>query len=113
MLEPSMSYGVGRMKLNELEALLERVLVPVEPSARFAQRLKARLVTLRGAEPGESWVLLAGLLLAVVAAVAWLSVAIRLALGVLALLGIVQGSRRRPSSVSLPPAGLTGPRGSR
>jgi hypothetical protein len=89
-----MGYGVGRLKLNELESLLERVLVPVEPSARFAHRLKARLVTLQGAGPGEGWVLLAGILVAVLLAVAWLSVALRIALGILALLGIVQRSRR-------------------
>ncbi|HET7010821.1 MAG TPA: hypothetical protein VFI11_08610 [Anaerolineales bacterium] len=89
-----MSAGVGRMKVNELERWLERVLVPVEPSDRFAQRLKARLVTLQGAGPGEGWVLLAAVLMGVVMTVAWMGVALRIALGVLALLGIVQGSRR-------------------
>ncbi|OGT27790.1 MAG: hypothetical protein A2Z17_00180 [Gammaproteobacteria bacterium RBG_16_66_13] len=90
-----MGYGVGRMRLNDIETLLERVLVPVEPSGQFAQRLKARLVTLSGAGPGEGWVILAGVLVAVVVLVAWLGVALRVALGILALLGIVQSSRRK------------------
>src|SRR3989337_1966797 len=95
-----MSASFGRLKLNELEAWLERVLVPVEPSDRFAQRLKARLVTLRGAGPGEGWAILAIVLMGVVLMIAWLSVALRVALGVLALLGIVQSSGRRGSQAS-------------
>jgi hypothetical protein len=90
-----MGVSAGRLKMNEIESLLERVLVPVEPSRQFAQRLKARLVTLSGAGPGEGWVVLAGVLVAVVVLVAWLGVALRVALGILALLGIVQSSRRK------------------
>ncbi len=91
----SLGYGIGRLKVNELEAWLERVLVPVEPSSRFAQRLKARLVTLSRAGPSSGWITIGVVLTGVVVAVAWMGLALRVALGVLAVLGLVQSRRRR------------------
>ena len=91
----SVGYGFGRLKVNELEAWLERVLVPVEPSQRLAQRLKARLVTLSRAGPASGWVTIGVVLTGVVVAVVWMGLALRTALGILALLGLVQSRRRR------------------
>jgi hypothetical protein len=89
--------------MNELESWLQRVLVPVEPSERLAHKLKARLVTLRRAGPADGWMILGLVLTVVVLLVAWMGITLRVALGLLALLGVVKGSRRgksRPSSVA-------------
>jgi broad specificity phosphatase PhoE len=80
---------------NELEAWLARVLVPVEPSERFAQRLKARLVTLRRAGPAHGWVAVGLVVAVVVLAVSWMGLALRIAVGILALLGFVQSRQKR------------------
>ena len=96
----SLGYGIGRLKVNELEAWLGRVLVPVEPSERLAQKLKARLVTLSRAGPADGWMILGLVLTGVVLAVAWMGIALRVALGVLALLGLVKGGQRRKSPQS-------------
>src|SRR5512147_565533 len=99
-----MSASAGRLKMNELESWLQRVLVPVEPSARLAQKLKARLVTLRRSGPADGWMILGLVLTVVVLLVAWMGIALRVALGLLALLGLVKGGQRqksRQSSVSV------------
>jgi len=100
----SVGYGFGRLKVNELEAWLERVLVPVEPSQRLAQRLKARLVTLSRAGPASGWVTIGVVLTGVVVAVVWMGLALRTALGILALLGLVQSRRRRAGGAQPEPS---------
>jgi hypothetical protein len=95
-----MSASAGRLKMNELESWLQRVLVPVEPSERLAQKLKARLVTLRRAGPADGWMILGLVLTVVVLLVAWMGITLRVALGILALLGLVNGGPRNKSRQS-------------
>ena len=88
-------FGSRRLKVSELEAWLGQVMVPVEPRERFATRLRAKLVELRGARPTQGWVvLLAGVALVLAAAI-WLGAAMRLLLAGLTLVGLLANRSRR------------------
>jgi hypothetical protein len=79
----------GSISRRRLEELLEQVLVPVEPDLRFVRRLRARLVHYQGTGMGPLWMLVFGLAVATVVAVASLGLTLRVLLGFLGLLGIV------------------------
>ncbi len=87
-------FGTRRLKPSELEAWLGQVMVPVEPRERFARRLRATLVELRGARPTQGWVtLLAGVAIVLAAAI-WLGAAVRLILAALAIFGVLANRRK-------------------
>ena len=87
-------FGTRRLKPSELEAWLGQVMVPVEPRERFARRLRATLVELRGARPTRGWVTLLAGVAVVLAAAIWLGAAVRLILAVLTIFGVLANRRR-------------------
>ena len=87
--------GVYGMAFSEkqLEGMLRQVLVPVEPSPQFVKRLQGRLVHVRGSDDPNVWTLVVvGVGLMLVAA-AWMGLALRLALALVGVLGLL-GQRR-------------------
>jgi len=89
------AFGAQRLKPADLEVLLGRVMVPVEPEERFATRLRARLIELRGARPARGWVTLAAVVGLGVAAAIWLGTAMRLVIAGMTILSFVASRRRR------------------
>jgi len=87
---------------QEIESLLRQALVPVEPSRQFVRRLRARLVRYEGSSTSTLWAIVAGLAIALVVIIAGFSVALRLFLGILTLVGLLE--RRQPSSEGQPAA---------
>lgn len=55
--EPEVASGDRKNMLDrkQLEGWLSEALIPVEPSARFLRRLRARLVTYYGDKPFSGW----------------------------------------------------------
>jgi hypothetical protein len=92
---------VGGLKRGQLEAWLEKALVPVEPSPVFIRQLQARLVTVRGDRAISPWMLVLVVLTSLVLLASWLNVATRIVLGLLSLFGLMERSRlqraRRPA----------------
>ena len=88
-------FGTRRLKISELEAWLGKVMVPVEPRERYATRLRATLVELRGARPTRGWVTLIASVGLVLAAAIWLGAAMRLILVALAIIGVLANRRRK------------------
>ena len=86
-------FGTRRLKPSELEAWLGQVMVPVEPRERFARRLRARLIELRGARPARGWVTLLAGVGVVLAAAIWMGAAVRLILAVLTIFGVLANRR--------------------
>ena len=95
-----MGMGKQQSKLDrkDLESWLERVLVPVEPNPEFIQHLRARLIRVRGDNPLHPWLVITVCVSAVLLLTTWMSVAVRILVGVLSLLGILQRSARREAS---------------
>lgn len=82
---------------EQMERMLRRVLVPVEPNPQFVTRLRARLVRVQGRDGRNLWTLaLVGFGLILLAAT-WMGLALRL---VLALVGIFGLLGRRPTSAT-------------
>jgi hypothetical protein len=84
---------------EQIEGWLKRVLVPVEPSPQFINRLRGRLVHVRGERGINLWtmvVLGVGLLLVVSA---WMGLALRLLLALIGVIGVYSQRRaqRAPS----------------
>lgn len=75
-----------------LEAKLESVLVPIEPSEKFIGKLQARLIRLRGTGGFSPWMAVVVLATAVLLLATWLSLTLRMVLALLGLLGVA--SRR-------------------
>jgi hydrogenase/urease accessory protein HupE len=78
---------------QQLEGMLRRVLVPVEPSPQFVTRLRGRLVHLRGGDGPSVWTLVAigvGLILVIAT---WMGLALRMALALVGIFGLL-GNRR-------------------
>jgi hypothetical protein len=78
---------------EQLEGMLRRVLVPVEPSPQFVTRLHGRLVLVQGRGGADVWTLVVvgvGLVLLVAA---WLGFALRLVLAFVGIFGWL-GNRR-------------------
>ena len=91
------------MDSRTLEGLLQQALTPVEPSSRFVQTLRARLVAIQGGGMSPAWTLLFAAAVAALLTIASLGLALRVLLGLLSLLGIIsrrpKGGRRRTSPV--------------
>lgn len=81
---------------RQIEQWLERALVPVEPSPRFSQHLRARLVEVQGQGPVNWWMGVVGLVALFLVMAAWLGMALRVAFAILGLLGLM--NRTRPPS---------------
>ncbi len=82
---------------SELEAKLSETLVPVEPSARFTQLLRARLVNFEGGQPISGWTLIVLIGTGFLLILTSFGLFIRIALSLIAILGFL-GERRRRSS---------------
>lgn len=76
-----------------LEDWLGEVLVPVEPSSRFVQSLRARLVSYRGDRLASTWMVLAVVATSLLLLVTLSTFALRLAIAILGVIQIL--SRRR------------------
>ena len=78
---------------EQIEGWLQQVLIPVEPSPQFINRLRGRLVHVRGESGVHIWTLVAvgvGLMLVVAA---WMGLALRLILALIGAIGVY--SQRR------------------
>jgi hypothetical protein len=92
-----MSLSIER---RELEAWLQQVLVPVEPSAQFIRRLKANLVVYRGKGIPTTWIFLSAFLTIIFILVAAIGLVVRLLLMWLNILNIAQNRRRESAPIS-------------
>jgi hypothetical protein len=81
---------------RQLEEWLEQALVPVEPSPRFSQHLRARLVEVQGQGPVNWWMGVVGLVAIFLVMAAWLGMALRIAFALLGVLGLM--NRARPAA---------------
>jgi hypothetical protein len=80
---------------REIEAMLRQAFVPIEPNPRFVHRLKARLVRYRGEGTSRIWAAVGGIAIGIVVVVAAFGLALRLFLGLLSAIGLLE--RDRPS----------------
>jgi hypothetical protein len=87
------------LERKQLENWLQELLVPVEPSAQFIERLKARLVVYQGRGVPTTWVLVSAFLTLVFIFVAAIGLAIRLLLMWLNIVSITQNRRRKSAPV--------------
>ncbi len=96
-----MRIGWNRQRLNRkrIEELLEKSLVPVEPSPSFVSDLRARLVTIRGGQILSPWVLVLILASIVIFVASALGFAIRILLGLLGLVGLMERRRRQSKAI--------------
>ncbi|MFQ5922539.1 MAG: hypothetical protein ACE5M4_06810 [Anaerolineales bacterium] len=96
-----MRIGGNRQRLNRkrIEELLEESLVPVEPSPSFVNDLRARLVTIRGDQVLSPWVLVLILASIVIFVASALGFAIRILLGLLGLVGLMERRRRQSKAL--------------
>jgi hypothetical protein len=91
------SDSIGR---REVEALLREAFVPVEPSARFVRRLKARLVRYQGAGGSRIWAVVGGVVIAIVVVMAAFGLALRLFLGLLSAIGLLERQGQRTTTAA-------------
>jgi hypothetical protein len=80
---------------RKIEDWLERSLVPVEPSPAFVSELRGRLVVLRGTRMPSPWMVILVLSGLFIILITWLGLGMRLVLGLLGLIGLVERERRR------------------
>lgn len=82
------------LEKQQLEKWLTQVLVPVEPSARFLRRLRARLVTYRGDSLMSGWMVIVFLATIVLIAATSLGLFIRALIAWFSLIGMIGRKRR-------------------
>ncbi len=88
---------------EQLERMLRRALVPVEPRPQFVTRLRGRLVHVQGSGGASVWTLVAVGAGLVLLAAAWMGLALRLILafvGIFSLLGNRRSSGASPRAAS-------------
>lgn len=85
---------MNKVSRRVLEDWLSEALVPVEPQRGFTRRLKARLVRYRGEGRPTIWAVVAGLGIATVVVVAGFGLALRLFLGLLGQVGLLERKPR-------------------
>jgi hypothetical protein len=93
----------GQMDNKELEQILAKTLVPVEPSGRFVRRLKARLVHYQGDNLFSGWMILvvaATIILVVVTILRLILRGVSLWGGLISNLSRKQRGSGEPTSVS-------------
>ncbi len=82
---------------KRLEELLADILVPIEPSVQFIQRLRARLVTYHGKGPLSIWMVIVVFATVFLLAVTSIGLIIRIFLGWVSLVGLISNRRRMKS----------------
>lgn len=89
----------GVLDTRRLEGILQRVLVPVEPSARFARRLRSRLAGVPGGRWAPAWLIVGLVVLGFLLVVALVTFVLRVLLAGNALWAKVRQRlpRHRPS----------------
>lgn len=88
-----LSSSSDGMTRTDIESMLRQVLVPVDPDQEFVRRLRANLVRYHGSGIPTIWAVVAGLGIGLVVLVAVFSLVLRLFLGLLSALGLLE---RRP-----------------
>ncbi len=92
---------------RQIEDWLEKALVPVEPSPAFVRHLRARLIQIEGDRLLSPWMLIVVMAAVIVMIATWFGVAVRLVLGLLSLIGLVERSQKRGSPPALAPVPLS------
>jgi hypothetical protein len=82
---------------KRLEELLSDILVPVDPSVQFIQRLRAQLVTYHGRDPLSIWMAIVVIATVFLLAVTSIGLVIRIFLGWVSLIGLISNRRRMKS----------------
>lgn len=86
-----------RLDRKQLETLLEQALVPVEPSARFVRRLRAKLVTYQGEGLMSGWMVVVVIGTTILLAVASVGLFIRVVIALVSFIGMISRRRRAAS----------------
>ena len=96
-----MKIGGNRQSVDrkQIEELLEQSLVPIEPSPSFVSDLRARLVTVRGDQVLSPWILVLLLASIVIFVASALGFVIRIILGLLGLVGLMERRRRQSKAL--------------
>lgn len=89
------------MERDDLERMLSEILVPVSPSETFLRRLRARLVVYQGGNPLNPWTIVVVLATMILILVAGLGLFIRVLIGWVGLLGLLDQRRKRNSNTEL------------
>ena len=95
-----MAKGISR---RDLEQRLTAALVPVEPNQDYLKTLQARLVTYRGRQPINGWVIFAVLATAAVLAISALGLVVRLLVSLAGMIGLILNRRSSSSRQDLLP----------
>lgn len=85
------------MEREDIERMLSEILVPVSPNETFLRRLRARLVVYQGGNPFNPWTIVVLLATMVLILVAGLGLMIRVLVGWVGLLGLLDQRRKRSS----------------
>jgi hypothetical protein len=85
------------MEREDIERMLSEILVPVSPRDTFLRRLRARLVIYQGGNPLNPWTIVFVLATVVLVLVAGLGLFIRVVVGWIGLLGLLDQKRRSGS----------------
>ncbi|MGD2162313.1 MAG: hypothetical protein PVH60_11370 [Anaerolineales bacterium] len=85
------------MERKDIERMLGEILVPVSPSDTFLKRLRARLVVYRGGNPFNPWSIVVVLATMILILVAGLGLFLRVIIGWIGLLGILDQRRKQNS----------------
>lgn len=103
-----MSIGsrADRIATSDLEKWLTNALVPIEPSARFVKRLKAKLIRFHGNRPFSVWVIVGSLAMAMMLLLTWFGLALKIILFLFSLIGVFDRKRKtRNKSATIPVGG--------
>ena len=98
--------GISRRKIEDW---LEKALVPVEPSPAFVRHLRARLINIEGGRLLSPWMLIFVVAAVLVMIATWFGVAVKLVLGLLSLIGLMDRSQKRGGRSALAPSPLPVP----
>lgn len=85
------------MEREDIERKLSEILVPVSPNETFLRRLRARLVVYQGGNPFNPWTIVVLLATMVLILVAGFGLLIRVLVGWVGLLGLLDQRRKRSS----------------
>lgn len=85
------------MEREDIERMLGDILVPVSPSDNFLRRLRARLVIYQGGSPINPWTIVVVLATMVLIMVAGLGFFIRIVVGWIGLLSLLDQRRKSGS----------------
>ena len=96
-----MKIGGNRQRIDRqrVEELLEQSLVPIEPSPSFVSDLRARLVTVRGDQVLSPWILVLLLASIVIFVASLMGFVLRIILGLLGLVGLMERRRRQSKAL--------------